>query len=164
MDAYTLWKTAHIISAAILFGTGLGIAFFAWFGYWRAIRTGELDGLRAVLHLTVMADLFFTTPAVVFQFVSGAVLMSMDSWSPYSPWVLTVLGLFILVGLLWLPVVVIQILMSREAEKARSFQALSPKFHRRFVTWFVLGVPAFLLVVVIFFLMVAKPLSVTVAG
>jgi|HubBroStandDraft_5_1064220.scaffolds.fasta_scaffold274110_2 uncharacterized membrane protein len=164
MDAYSLWKTAHIISAAILFGTGLGIAFFAWFGYRRAIRTGELDGLRTVLHLTVLADLFFTTPAVVFQLLSGAVLMNMDSWSPYSPWALTVLGLFILVGLLWLPVVVVQIAMSREAEKAGSFQALSPKFHQRFIAWFVLGIPAFLLVLVIFFLMVAKPLSVMAAG
>jgi uncharacterized membrane protein len=160
MDAYTLWKTVHIISAAILFGTGLGIAFFAWFGYRRAIKTGELDGLRAVLYLTVMGDLFFTAPAVVFQIISGGVLMSINSWAPASPWALTVLGLFTLVGLLWLPVVAIQVHMSREAERVASMKDLSPNFHRRFVLWFVLGVPAFLLVIAIFFLMVAKPLSV----
>ena len=159
MNAYILWKTAHIVSAAILFGTGLGIAFFAWFGYQRALKVGELDGLRAVLRLTVIADMCFTAPAVIFQVVSGYVLMQLNSWSLTSPWGLTVIGLFVLVGALWLPVVAIQIAMSREADKAISIQALSPSFHRRFTFWFVLGVPAFLLVLVIFFLMVAKPLS-----
>lgn len=161
MNAYLLWKTAHVISAAVLFGTGLGIAFFAWFGYRRALKAGEIDGLRAVLRLTVVADACFTAPAVVFQVVSGFVLVYLDAWSWSSPWALTVLGLFVLVGLLWLPVVVIQVLMSREAEQAPSIAALSPAFHRRFALWFVLGVPAFLLVLVIFLLMVGRPLPVT---
>lgn len=163
INAYTLWKTTHIISAAILFGTGLGIAFFAWFGYRRAMKTGQMDGLRTVLHLTVVGDMCFTAPAVVFQLVSGLALMSIDSWSLSSPWASTVMGLFVLVGLLWLPVVVIQVRMNREAHRVGSIQDLSPGFHRRFILWFVLGIPAFLLVVAIFFLMVAKPLSV-IAG
>lgn len=161
MNAYLIWKTAHIVSAAILFGTGLGIAFFAWFGYRRALGVGQIDGLRAVLRLTVMGDLLFTTPAVVFQLVSGFALMQLNGWSYTSHWFLTVFGLFLSVGALWLPVVAIQIAMSREAENAASLQALSPGFHHRFTLWFVLGVPAFLLVLALFFLMVAKPLAVT---
>lgn len=161
MNAYLIWKTAHIVSAAILFGTGLGIAFFAWFGYRRALGVGQIDGLRAVLRLTVMGDLFFTTPAVVFQLVSGFALMRLNGWSYTSHWFLTVFGLFLSVGALWLPVVAIQIAMSREAENAASLQALSPDFHHRFTLWYVLGVPAFLLVLALFFLMVAKPLAVT---
>jgi len=86
--------------------------------------------------------------------------MAIDSWSLVSPWALTVLGLFVLVGALWLPVVAIQVRMSREAHRVGSIGDLSPSFHRRFTLWFVLGVPAFLLVVAIFFLIVAKPLSV----
>ena len=50
-DALSLWKTAHIVSAAILFGTGLGIAFFCWFGYRGALRRGEIGPLREVLRL-----------------------------------------------------------------------------------------------------------------
>jgi len=161
VNAYLAWKTAHVISAAILFGTGLGIAFFAWFGYRRALKLGELDGLRTVLKLTVIADACFTAPAVIFQIISGQVLMHINSWSLWSPWALSVLVLFVAVGLLWLPVVWIQIAMSREAEKVASIADLSAGFHRRFMLWFVLGVPAFLLVLAIFFLMVAKPLSVT---
>lgn len=158
-DTYTLWKTAHIVSAAILFGTGLGIAFFSWFGYRRALAMGEMDGLRAVLRLTVIGDLCFTAPAVIFQFISGLILMDINSWPLLSPWSVTVVGLFILVGFLWLPVVWIQVVMSREAERVQSIENLSPGFHRRFTLWFVLGIPAFLLVLVLFFLMVAKPLA-----
>ena len=159
MEAYALWKTAHIISAAVLFGTGMGIAFFAWFGYRRAVRVGEIDGLRAVLRLTVIADLYFTTPAVAFQLLSGVMLMRLDGWSFTSPWALTVGSLFAVVGVCWLPVVAIQILLSREAEQVGSVSVLSEDFHRRFRIWFVLGVPAFLLVIVLFYLMVARPLA-----
>lgn len=164
MDAYTLWKTAHVISAAVLFGTGLGIAFFAWFGYRRTLKVGEIDGLRSVLRLTVIADACFTAPAVVLQFVSGLALMHLNSWPLTSTWSITVLVLFALVGALWLPVVAIQISMSREAHRATSVSDLSARFHRRFIVWFLLGVPAFVTVIVIFYLMVAKPLSVVDAN
>jgi uncharacterized membrane protein len=159
VTAYTLWKTLHILSAAILFGTGLGIAFFAWFGYRRAMKIGQIDGLRSVLGLTVIADACFTAPAVIVQLVSGVMLTQINGWSLTSPWALTVLGLFVLVGALWLPVVALQVQMSREANAAASLAGLGERFHRRFLAWFVLGVPAFLLVLAIYFLMVAKPLA-----
>jgi uncharacterized membrane protein len=159
MESYAFWKTAHIISAAVLFGTGLGIAFFAWYGYRRALQFGQIDGLRMVLRLTVIADFCFTAPAVVFQLVSGVALMRLDGWSFVSPWALTVGGLFTAVGVCWLPVVAIQMALSREAEGAASISALSAVFHRRFQAWFVLGVPAFLLVIALFYLMVARPLA-----
>jgi uncharacterized membrane protein len=159
MDAHTFWRLLHILSSTVLFGTGMGIAFFAWFGYQRAMRIGEIDGLRAVLRLTVIADACFTAPAVMLQLVSGLVLMQLNGWALTSPWALAALGLFLLVGALWLPVIVIQVLMSRAANRATSVAALEPGFHRRFMLWFVLGVPAFLIVVAIFYLMVAKPLS-----
>jgi uncharacterized membrane protein len=159
MDAHTFWRLLHLMSSTVLFGTGLGIAFLAWLGYRRAMRIGEIDGLRAVLRLTVIADTCFTAPAVVLQFTTGMVLMRLNGWPLDSPWALASIGLFLLVGLLWLPVIVIQVLMSRAADRAPSVAALGPAFHRSFVLWFVLGVPAFLLVIAIFYLMVAKPLS-----
>ena len=161
MSAYLFWKTAHILSATVLFGTGLGIAFFAWFGYRRALQIGEIDGLRSVLKLTVIADACFTAPAVVFQAISGVALIQLNAWSLASPWALSVFGLFALIGVLWTPVVVIQILMSREAHRVPSLAHLSARFHRWFAWWFVLGVPAFIIVIVLMYLMVAKPLAVT---
>jgi uncharacterized membrane protein len=161
MDIHTLWKLVHVISACVLFGTGMGIAFFAWYGYRRAMAIGEIDGLRAVLRLTVIGDTVFTAPAVVVQLISGIALVHLNNWSLFSPWALTVLSLYGVVGLLWLPVVVIQVCMSREAARASSIAVLPEGFHRRYRIWFVLGVPAFLIVIGIFYLMIAIPLSVT---
>lgn len=161
MSAYLALKLLHILSSTVLFGTGMGIAFFAWFGYRRALAVGQIDGLRTVLRLTVIADACFTAPAVVVQFASGVMLMRLAHWPLLGPWGATTLALFVIVGLLWLPVVLIQVQMSREAARVESIAALSPRFHRRFALWFVLGVPAFLLVIAIFYLMVFKPLPIT---
>lgn len=159
-DTLVFWKTAHVLSAAILFGTGLGIAFFCWFSYRSAIRSGEIAVLRAALRWTVIADACLTAPAVIFQAVSGVVLMSMMGWTFTSPWATAVWSLFALTGVCWLPVVVIQWQLSREAMHAASVQTLSVDFHRRFRVWFVLGFPAFTAVVLLYYLMVAKPLAV----
>lgn len=162
-DALAFWKTAHVLSAAILFGTGLGIAFFCWFGFLRALRTADIAGLRLVLRLTVQADALFTAPAVVFQAVSGLVLMQLHGWSHTSPWSITTWSLFALTGACWLPVVVMQIRLSREADRVPSIEALPARFHRWFRLWFVLGIPAFASVVLLFYLMIAKPIAITLA-
>ena len=155
-EAYLIWKTAHIVSAAVLFGTGLGIAFFAWFGYRQALKTNEITGLKTVLRLTVLGDIWFTAPAVLFQAVSGLVLMHLDSMPLFTPWSMTVFALYAAIGACWLPVVWIQIAMERETRSAKAIKNLSRQFHRRFSLWFVLGVPAFLSVLSLFYIMVSK--------
>lgn len=159
--AYEFWKTAHILSAAVLFGSGIGIAFFCWFGYRSAWRSGEMATLRSFLRLTVIADTWLTAPAVVLQAVSGVVLMNLLGWPLRSQWSALVWALFVFVGACWLPVVAIQIWLKREAERVSLVAALPARFHRMFRCWFALGIPAFTAVVVLFYLMVAKPLSVT---
>src|SRR5262245_57530390 len=161
MTALAFWKTAHILGASVLFGTGLGIAFFCWFGYRRAMRTGEIAALRATLRLTVVADAWITAPAVVFQAASGLVLMNLMGWPLVSPWSVAVWSLFIVTGACWLPVVVIQARLSRESERVASIAELPAQFHHWFRWWFALGVPAFAAVVAIYYFMVAKPLALT---
>lgn len=156
----SFWKTAHILSAAILFGSGLGTAFFCWFGYRAAFRSGEIAALRAILRLTVRADAWLTAPAVVFQAISGLMLLEILGWPYVSAWAMAVWALFLLVGVCWLPVVAIQIRLYREALRAASLDALPPGFPRLYRVWLALGVPAFTGVVVIVYLMVAKPLSI----
>jgi uncharacterized membrane protein len=109
--------------------------------------------------LTVIADAYFTAPAVVFQAVSGLVLMQLMGLPLTSPWALASIALFVLTGACWLPVVVIQVQLAREARQAATIEALSAGFHRKFRAWFMLGVPAFAAVITIFYLMAVKPLS-----
>ena len=155
-----LWlKAAHVLSAAVIFGTGLGIAFFTWFGYRSAMRSGALEALRSTMRLTVIADACLTAPAVAFQAVSGVMLMNVQGWPMVSAWSIAVWSLFLLAGACWLPVLVIQSRLARASRQAPSTAALPPGFHRMFRWWFALGTVAFAAVIAIYWLMVAKPLS-----
>lgn len=160
MTALDFWKTAHVVSGALLLGTGLGIAFTCYAGYRIALAKDGIGALRATLRLTVMGDACFTAPAVIFQVVSGLVLMHLLGWPWVSPWSLSVFGLYVLVGACWLPVVYIQMRLSREADRCNSVSSLPPWFHRWIAVWMMLGVPAFSGVLVLYYLMVAKPLRV----
>jgi uncharacterized membrane protein len=62
MDAYTLLKVAHVIGAAVLFGTGAGIAFFMLMAH----RTRDAALVAHTASVVVVADTIFTASAVVF--------------------------------------------------------------------------------------------------
>lgn len=160
-DTYLVWKTMHVISATIVFGTGIGIAFFCWFGTRHALARVDLGALRLVLRFTVVADTVFTAPAVVVQLVTGMVLVTQLGWSFTSPWALASLGLFAFAGVCWLPVVWMQMQLARMAAAAPSVDQLPARFASLFQRWLMLGALAFPAVLGIFYLMVAKPLAVT---
>ena len=147
----------------MIVGTGFGIAFFTWFGYRSALRTGEIGVLRAILRLTVTADTFLTAPAIAFQAASGIALMTLFGWPLVSPWSIAVWSLFLVAGACWLPVLKLQVMLRDEAERAASAAALPAHFHVLFRWWFALGVPAFGAVLGIYWLMVAKPLMIGAA-
>ena len=154
MHLYAFIKAVHILSATILFGTGLGTAFF----FWRAHSTGkEADRLFAA-HTTVLADLVFTTPAVIVQPLTGFWLMSTAGFRWNDLWLVATYALYFVAALCWLPVVFIQLRMMRMLERQAAGEPLAqPRYDRLFRTWFLLGWPAFGGLVLIYFLMVMKP-------
>jgi len=154
--AYLLLKSLHLLGAAVLFGTGLGIAFFAWFGWRQAARERNLGLLRGVLRLTVTADAVFTATAALLQPVTGALLWRMTGLSWLHPWMLWVLAVYAFVGCCWLPVVWIQMRLRDRACAAANMDELGPEFTRLFWIWFILGWPAFAGVLVLFGLMVGR--------
>ena len=151
---YNLIKTLHILSATILFGTGLGTAYFMW----SANRTRDPHVIAAVAKHVVRADWLFTTPSVVFQPLSGAWLVYTAGYA-WNGWVGLSLGLYAFAGLCWLPVVGLQIRMRNTAQiSALHDQPLPCSYWRDAKIWFWLGVPAFISVIAVFFLMVFKHL------
>lgn len=147
-------KVVHILSGAVLFGTGAGIAFFMLMAH----RTREPATVAATARVVVMADMVFTATAVVIQPLTGAALIAVQGWQPFSPWLVCAYALYILVGACWLPVVWIQVRMKRLAEAAAaSGEPLPLDYDRLFRWWFALGWPAFAGVVGLYWLMVAKP-------
>lgn len=154
--SYLFVKYLHILGSAILFGTGLGIAFFAWFGYRRGLQEGDIGLIRGVLRLTVLADTVFTATAALFQPITGWFLWRMVGGEWPDPWLAWVLGMYVFVGACWLPVVWLQIQLRNAAVAAKTVGDLDARFHRRFSLWFFLGIPAFLGVMALFALMLTR--------
>ena len=107
-----LW--VHILSSTLLFGTGLGTAFHGWM----AQRSGDLRAIVVASRSVVLADWLFTAPAVVVQPVTGAWMAWLAGIPLATGWLALALGLYVLVGACWLPVVWLQIRMKQMAEKA----------------------------------------------
>lgn len=154
MDAYVALKMIHILSGAVLFGTGMGIAFFmVW-----ANRARDPAAVAHVAGTVVVADALFTAVAVVVQPLSGLALIRLQGHSLTEPWLLWAYGLYVLTGVCWLPVVVIQIRLRDLARAAaRASQPLPPAYDRLYRVWLGLGFPAFAAVLGIYWLMIAKP-------
>jgi uncharacterized membrane protein len=154
MNTYLLIKWAHIVSSVLLVGTGLGSAYYMAF----TRRSGSVAAMAVVSRLVVRADWWFTTPTVLIQPLSGLAMVHLAGWPLHTPWLALSLGLYVLAGLCWLPVVALQIRMARLAETAAaSQQPLPGQFHRDARLWEALGWPAFLAMGVVYFLMVCKP-------
>ena len=147
MTLYLWIKLLHILSATVLFGTGMGTAFFML----KAYLSANDEAMAVTTKSVVMADWIFTTPAVVVQFVTGLWLTQHLNISMDSVWFNTVLGLFVLIGACWVPVVWIQIrirdLIAADAD--------SNSYRNLMRWWIALGVPAFTSVLIIFYLMVS---------
>jgi uncharacterized membrane protein len=155
MELIYIFKLIHLLGASVLFGTGLGIAFFMFMAH----RTGHAGVIAVTLRFVVIADFVFTATSVVVQPLSGFALASAIGLSPLDEfWIVLSLILYVVVGLCWLPVVFIQIRMRNLAQEAAVNAKPLPQAYRRlFRIWFVLGWPAFAGVIAIFVLMIWQP-------
>jgi uncharacterized membrane protein len=154
MNAYLALKTLHIVSSVLLVGTGFGTAFYMYF----ANRSGSLPAQAVVSRLVVRADLWFTTPAVIAQPLSGWLMAREAGWALSTPWIATALALYLLAGVCWLPVVWLQARMASMAHDAWvRGQPLPSRYWRMARWWEALGYPAFLAMAAVFGLMVFKP-------
>ena len=152
--AYEIAKWLHILSSTVLFGTGLGSAYYMFF----ASMTREPRTIASVVRLVVIADWVFTSTTIVFQPLSGFYLAHLAHFPLTSRWLLWTFALYVVAGACWIPVVFIQIRMRRLAEAAAAAGAALPAEYARFLRWWVaLGMPAFVSLVIVFYLMVAKP-------
>lgn len=148
MNLYLWIKLLHILSATVLFGTGMGTAFFMH----RAYRSGSEEAMAVTTANVVLADWVFTTPAVAIQLATGLWLTFQLGIPWGSAWFVAVMSLFVLVGACWLPVVWIQIRIRKMVAAGVPRDA----YRHLMRVWAGLGVPAFASMLVLFFLMVSK--------
>ncbi len=105
----------------------------------------------------MIADWVFTTPTVIIQPLTGFYLAHLAGFPLDSTWIVASFGLYLLAGACWLPVVWMQLRMRDMALQADADGGELPDRYWRFLRWWVaLGIVAFLALVAVFYLMVAK--------
>ncbi|MBX8589899.1 DUF2269 domain-containing protein [Pseudomonas cichorii] len=150
---YLLLKYTHIIAAIFLFGFGMGSYLYLI----AASRTGNPHVIAHVARMVVRFDTWITTPAGFLQIITGYLLTRIMGLPLTTEWVLTSLVIFLCVGSLWLPVLVLQKQLQTMALTAvHSGVELGAEYHSVYRKWFWLGVPGFAGMFVIVLIMVTK--------
>ncbi len=151
---YVVVKWLHILSSTFLFGTGIGSAWYMLF----ATVSRDVRAIAVVAKYVVIADWLFTATTAVLQPLTGFYMIHLAGFPMDSAWIKWSIILYIIAGACWLPVVWLQIRQrDMAAEAVRTGTELPPLYWRYFRIWVALGIPAFIAFVVIFWLMVAKP-------
>lgn len=152
---YLIVKWLHILSSTFLFGTGIGSAFYMLF----TSMSRDVRAIAVVSRHVVLADWIFTATTVVIQPATGLYMMYLAGIALQTRWIMWSLALYFLAGACWLPVVWMQIRMRNMAQAAARDGTDLPALYWRYLRiWVALGVPAFFALVVVFWLMVAKPM------
>jgi len=151
---YLALKWIHILSATIVFGTGIGTAFYMFM----ANRRNDIAGICFATRHVVIADWLFTTPAIIIQLLTGIGLVNAAGYDYSDPWIFWSLVLFVFAGACWLPVLWLQLKMRDMARLAMaSGEPLPKRYWQMDRLWIILGSLAFPAVTGIFYLMVVKP-------
>ena len=151
---YLIVKWLHILSSTFLFGTGIGSAFYMLF----TSLSRDVRAIAVVSRHVVLADWIFTTSTIIIQPVTGIYMIHLAGYPWTSKWIMWSIALYFLAGACWLPVVWIQLKMRDMAQLAARDGTELPALYWRYLRlWTALGIPAFFALVIIFWLMVAKP-------
>ncbi|MCY4046311.1 MAG: DUF2269 domain-containing protein [Cellvibrionales bacterium] len=152
MAEYHFLKLIHILSAVIMTGTGIGLAYFLLL----AVVSQQQKVILAVTRWVIWGDWVFTTPAIITQILSGVWLVNKLGWSYQSPGLQWVLGLYALMLACWLPVIAIQYKLYFICHDTQ-VEFPNKVFYRYFACWVVLGCIALACVAALFSIMVFKP-------
>lgn len=151
---YLIVKWLHILSSTVLFGTGIGSAFYMLF----ASISRDVRAIAVISRFVVLADWIFTSTTVLVQPLTGLYMIHLAGYDWHSRWIIWSICLYFVAGACWLPVVWIQLRMRDMAQlAAREGTALPEQYWRYLRTWTALGIPAFCALMVVFWLMVSKP-------
>ena len=150
---YLCLKYLHVIAAIFLFGFGMGSYLYLV----AANRSRSPELIAHVAGMVVRYDTWITTPAGLFQLVTGYWLFELTGLSMAHEWVLTSVVVFFAVGALWLPVLVIQKRLMRMAmQAANQGSSLDDSYRSHYQVWFWMGVCGFAGMFLIVAMMVTK--------
>ena len=152
-----LWlKFIHVLSSTILFGTGIGTACTMLYGHY----TQNTQVIAATTRYVVLADWIFTGTSGFLQPLTGFWMVFLVGYPWTSLWIMGSIVGYIIAACCWFPVVYLQIKMRDFAVAAEQNKTpLPPIYFRYFKYWLCLGWPAFISLIIVFYLMTNKPAS-----
>jgi uncharacterized membrane protein len=154
MTLYEGLKIVHIITASVLFGTGLGTAIYMLY----ANMLKNIPIIALATRRVVTADWLFTGISGVLQPITGIAMLYMKGYKLTNAWAIAVFTCYCIAAVCWFIVVYLQIRCRDLAIAAlKSNTALPKKYQQYFVAWVILGFPAFLSLILIFYLMANNP-------
>ncbi|CAI3940708.1 Uncharacterized membrane protein [Commensalibacter communis] len=155
MSIFSLFVFIHVLSATVLFASGIITAIVMVEAF---IRKHPKD-MALASQRVVKADWFMTLPSAIIQAVTGIILVHIMHIPFSTLWVVWSIILYSLSIILWIIVVQLQIHIAELAQIAHEQQIPFPQKGWSYFKWWVaLGWPTFLCFLLIFWLMVTRPI------
>src|SRR5215469_14963759 len=98
MQLFYILKTLHVLSATLLFGTGLGTAFHMWATH----LGGDVRAIAVAMRNTVLADWLFIATSGLVQPATRIALVALEGYGLGESWLVATYGLYVLAGACWL--------------------------------------------------------------
>ncbi len=153
-DAYLWLRLIHVLSATLLFGTGLGTAFHMYVTH----KSGNVTAIASATRNTILADWLFIATSGIIQPVSGLFMVHIAGYDYFESWLVATYFLYVITAVCWTRVVALQYrIRSLAVAAAAANSPLSADYYSAMRLWFILGWPAFISLVIIFVLMVMRP-------
>ncbi len=156
MSLYIILKIVHIIGSTYLFGAGTATALLIYRSYLlhRKGKIGKSE-LGFALNHAVHTDWFFTLLAGIIQLITGVSLSLITGIPLLGGWLLEAWILFFCVALFWSLAAYLQLQMQRVLRE-KSDLDMEVGYRKLIRYWVLPGIPSFVFMILIFYLMVAK--------
>lgn len=151
---YIWLKFIHILSSTILFGTGVGTASVMLYGYFQPNMHAKL----AIYRYVALVDWFFTGISGVIQPITGLAMVYVVGYTLHMFWLfMSIIG-YSIAAICWFAAVNYQLKIRDITAIALQYnQDLPNEYYKYFSYWFIVGWPAFISLIGVFFLMTLKP-------
>jgi uncharacterized membrane protein len=155
IDAILAIKFVHVLFAALMFGTWLGIAAFMVFAH----RSHNTSVIALVAQFAVRLELFVVGPAIVLQPISGFPLAAAIGLQPSDEfWIVISLAVYAVVVVGWLGALWLELRIRRMARQAAlGGTRLGESYPRLFRIWLALALLVLAGMILLFLLMVWQP-------
>lgn len=151
---YIWLKYLHILSSTVLFGTGIGTASVMLYAYYQE----DIKVKAAIYRYVVLVDWFFTGISGIVQPLTGFILVYLAGYALTSAWIMGSIIGYIITAVCWVIVAYLQVkIRNITLQAVNNHSALPQQYDFYFKYWFMLGWPAFFSLLIVFYLMTAKP-------